>query len=85
MHREGRARGTKGVQLWRRPSRSRNHIISTIHCRLNARPLHHGRYLVTSPDFPRAAVEIAVPDADEALARAVLWLVGSVVGRLRDG
>ena len=59
--------------------------MSTLHCRLNARPLHQGRYLVTSPDFPGASVLIQAPDEAEALKRAVSWLVGCVVGCFPHG
>ena len=59
--------------------------MSTHHCRLNARRLATALYEVTSPDFPGSAVRIQAPDGAEALRRAVPWLVGCVVGRLRHG
>ena len=49
----------------------------TLHCRLNIRPLHQGRYLVTS-------VLIQAPDEAEALRRAGPWLAACVIGRYRD-
>lgn len=50
-----------------------------------ARRLATALYEVTSPDFPGAAVRVQAPDGAEALKRAVPWLAGCVVGRLRDG
>lgn len=52
---------------------------------MNARLLPPGPYEVTSPDFPGASIRIQASDEAEALRRAVPWLVGCVVGRLRDG
>lgn len=52
---------------------------------VEVRPLAPALYEVISPDFPGASVLIQTPYEAEALARAVPWLIGCVVGVLRDG
>ena len=52
---------------------------------VEARALAPALYEAISPSFPGASVLIQAPDEAEALARAVRWLAGCVVGGLRDG
>lgn len=52
---------------------------------MEARPLAPSLYEIIFPSFPEASVLIQAPDEAAALAKAVPWLAGCVVGGLRDG
>lgn len=58
--------------------------MSTRHYRLHACLLGENLHLVTTPDFPGAAVEVSAPDPEEALARAWPWLIGCILRGMRD-